>query len=172
MSEEIIKSAYLDYKVSIRLAGVIDLIAGEAKYQLTCFSSFQKLWMMSRTSGKRRYTEAVYNKLPQTSATCLLSFNALTGSDTTSYFANHTNKTCWKTFIENHQLLCDLGIGELSQETIVSAEKFVCRLHNVRTTDTVDSVRHILFSPTNNHNIFHQQALHFIFINCMSTIRA
>ena len=42
MSEDIIKSAYLDYKVSIRLAGVIDLIAAEAKYQLTCFSSFTR----------------------------------------------------------------------------------------------------------------------------------
>ena len=34
------RSAYLDYKVSVRLAGVIDLIAAEAKYHLTCFSSF------------------------------------------------------------------------------------------------------------------------------------
>ena len=87
----------------------------------------QKL-RMSGTSGKGRHIpmEAVYNKLPQTSATCLLSFHALTGCDTTSYFANHTKKTCWKTFIENHQLLCDLGIGENFLKKLSPQQRSLC----------------------------------------------
>ena len=36
MSDHIIQAAQLDYKVNVRLAGVIDLIAAEAKYHLAC----------------------------------------------------------------------------------------------------------------------------------------
>ena len=36
------QSSHLDYKVSIRLAGVIDLIAAEDKYHLTCLSAFTR----------------------------------------------------------------------------------------------------------------------------------
>ena len=42
VSEEIIQNASLDYKVSLRLAGVIDLIAAEAKYHLPCLQAFKK----------------------------------------------------------------------------------------------------------------------------------
>ena len=67
-------------------------------------------------------------------------------------------------------MLCDLGIGELSQETIASAEKFVCRLYNVRRTDTVDSACHIMFSttkkpehiqPTSDAFYFHLLRVHY-----------
>lgn len=42
MSDHIIQASRLDYKVSIRLSGVIDLIAAEGKYHLPCLSAFNR----------------------------------------------------------------------------------------------------------------------------------
>ena len=45
-------------------------------------------------------------------------------------------------------MMKNLGIGELTEETIKSSETFVCRIYNVHTTDSVDAARHLLFSKT------------------------
>ena len=60
----------------------------------------QHFWMMSSASKKRRYIPIaeVFYKLPTGSAPSLLPFHALTGCDTTSYIANHTKRSSWKTF--------------------------------------------------------------------------
>ena len=42
MSYQIIEASNLDYKVRIRLSGVIDLIIAEAKYHLTCLRAFTR----------------------------------------------------------------------------------------------------------------------------------
>ena len=42
MSEQIIEAAQFNYKVRVRLAGVCDLIAAEAKYHLPCLSAFKR----------------------------------------------------------------------------------------------------------------------------------
>ena len=42
MSDQIIQASHLDYKVGLQLAGVIDLIAAEAKYHLPCLSAFNR----------------------------------------------------------------------------------------------------------------------------------
>ena len=42
MSDQIIKASSLDYKIGVRLAGVIDLIVAEAKYHLTCLRAFTR----------------------------------------------------------------------------------------------------------------------------------
>ena len=57
VSDEIIQSAYLDYKVSLRLAGVIDLIAAEAKYHLPCLRAF------NRSTAKTKQDASVDNDL-------------------------------------------------------------------------------------------------------------
>ena len=103
----------------------------------------QYLWMKSGTSKKRRYIpiDAVFNKLPRSSASYLLSFHALTGCDTTSYIANHTKRSSMKIFKEHHDLLKNLGIGELAEETIKSSETFVFRIYNVPRTDSIDATR-------------------------------
>ena len=49
MSNQISEASHLDYKVSIRLSGVIDLIAAEAKYHLTC----QRVFTRSTTKTKQ-----------------------------------------------------------------------------------------------------------------------
>ncbi|KAJ8888360.1 hypothetical protein PR048_007850 [Dryococelus australis] len=64
----------------------------------------------------------------------------------------------------------NVGIGTLTEETLKSAEAFVCRIYNVHTTDSVDSARHVLFSktgkpesipPTNDALRFHFMRAHY-----------
>lgn len=45
-------------------------------------------------------------------------------------------------------MITNLGIGELTEETVQSAEKFVCKIYDVHKTDSVEAARHILFSKT------------------------
>ncbi len=42
MSSQIIQASHLDYKLGLRLAGVIEKIAAEAKYHLLCLSAFNR----------------------------------------------------------------------------------------------------------------------------------
>ncbi|KAJ8868589.1 hypothetical protein PR048_030127 [Dryococelus australis] len=69
-----------------------------------------------------------------------------------------------------HELLKNLDIGTLTEETLKSAEAFVCRIYNVHTTDSVDSARNILFSkigkpeavpPTSDALRFHLMRAHY-----------
>ena len=132
----------------------------------------EHLWMLSGTSKKWQYIpiDAVFNDLPTDSAPHLLPFHALTGCDSTSYFANHTKRSSWKVFIEHHQLLNNLGIGDLTEETIRSSETLVCRIYDVHETDSVDAARHVLFSktgkpealsPTSDALRFHLMRVHY-----------
>ena len=50
VSDQIIQDATFDYKIGLRLAGVIDLIAAEAKYHLACLRAF------SRSTAKSKQT--------------------------------------------------------------------------------------------------------------------
>ena len=99
---------------------------------------------------KRWYTsiDAVFNKLPRSSAAPLLAFQALTWCDTTSYIANHTKWSSWKIFKVHHGLLKNLCIDELTAETTTSSETFVCRICNVNRTDSIDAAQYLLFSKT------------------------
>ena len=131
--------------VSSRDTGVLLLLVPHFQ-RMQC----QHIWMKSGTSKKRRYIpiDAVFNKLPSGSASSLLAFHALTGCDTTSYIANHTKRSSWKIFKEQHGLRRNLGIGELTDDTIQSSETFVCRIYNLHRTDSIDTARHLLFSKT------------------------
>jgi hypothetical protein len=42
MSENVIQNAQYNFKVRVRLSGVSDLIAAEAKYHLPCLSAFNR----------------------------------------------------------------------------------------------------------------------------------
>ena len=89
----------------------------------------QHIWMKS---GGTYLLMQFFNKLPSGYASSLLAFHALTGCDNTSHIANHTKRSSWKTFKERHGLLKNLGIGELTYDTIQSSETFVCRKYNVQ----------------------------------------
>ena len=45
-------------------------------------------------------------------------------------------------------MLKNLGIGELTEETIKASGTFVCRIYNVYRTDSIDATRLLLFSKT------------------------
>ncbi len=145
--------------VSSRDTGVLLLLVSHFQ-RMQC----QHLWMKSGTSKKRRYTpiDAVFNKLPSGSASSLLAFHALTGCDTTSYIANHTKRS-WKISKEHHGLMKNLGIGELTDDTIQSSETLVCRIYNVHRTDSINAAPHLLFSKTGKPEAMTQQVMRSVF---------
>ena len=114
--------------------------------------SCDKLWLKAGTAKKRKYVpvHAIVEQVPFDVAVLeiLPAFHALTGSDTTSYIAGHSKKTCWKVFLQHHNLLKDLGDGELKPETAKAAELFICRLYTVPNADTVDKARSQMFVKT------------------------
>lgn len=100
----------------------------------------------------------------------LLSFHSLTECDTISYFENHSKRSSWNVFKEHHDLLENLGIGELTEYTVQFSETFVCKIYNVHSTDFVDSSWHILFSrtvkpeelsPTSDALRYHLMGVHY-----------
>jgi len=58
----------------------------------------------------------------------LIPFHALTGSDTTSFFAGHSKKTEWEVFEQHCNLLSELGLGSLTNEMKDAAESFDCKI--------------------------------------------
>ena len=132
----------------------------------------EHLWMRSGTAKQRKYIpiRETFNNLPRGAAGSLLAFHALTGCDTTSFFVNIGKKTAWKFFKESHRLLSDLGVGSLRDDTIKSAEKFVCRMYGIQKSDSTNSARHLLFSktwkpealpPTHDALRFHLMRVHY-----------
>ena len=76
-----------------------------------------------------------------------MTVHALTGSDTTSYIAGCSKKSAWKIFQTHHQLLENLGKGEMTAEALKNAEEFVCKLYNVKNVSMSTGVaRAILFN--------------------------
>ena len=99
-------------------------------HMMTC----RQLWMKAGTAKERKYipVHAIVEK-PQMEPQVLQllpAFHALTGSDSTSYIAGHTKKTCWDVFVQHSSLL--KGIGDsiiLSDNTIKNAEIFFCKVY-------------------------------------------
>jgi hypothetical protein len=110
----------------------------------------QKVWMKTGTAKQRKYlpihTIVEHLRLHQDALEALPAFHALTGSDTTSYLAGHTKKTCWVTFKEHYRLLQCLGEDpDLRDKTIQEAEEFVCKLYGVSDTSNINEARCKLF---------------------------
>ncbi|KAL8561352.1 hypothetical protein ACOMHN_040430 [Nucella lapillus] len=110
----------------------------------------QKVWMKTGTAKQRKYlpvhTIVEHLRLHQDALEALPAFHALTGSDTTSYLAGHTKKTCWVTFKEHNCLLQCLGEDpDLRDKTIQEAEEFVCKLYGVSDTSNINEALCKLF---------------------------
>ena len=74
----------------------------------------------------------VFDILPVGSNVFLPAFHALTGSDFTSFIANHTKTTMFNTFLEHHSLLTGLGAKKnLSPQLFASVERFLCHIYKV-----------------------------------------
>ena len=93
--------------------------------------SCQQQWMKAGTARKRKYipVHVIVEKLqmkPQV-LQLLPAFHALTGSDSTSYIAGHTKKTCWDAFLKHNCVLNGLGADTvLTDHRVQAAEVFFC----------------------------------------------
>ena len=72
-------------------------------------------------------------------------FHALTVSDTTSYFAGHTKRKALPIFLDNTELLSQLGRDPLTETTVKECESFICKLHSTPEASTTDEARVTLF---------------------------
>lgn len=133
----------------------------------------RQLWMRAGTSKKPKYLpvhtvrESMKPVVPNIET--ILCFHAVTGCDTVSFFAGHSKKTAWKTFLEQPALLDGLGSGELNNTTITSAEKFICRVYG-SDEESCNRARVTLFSkcrasealpPTSDAAEFHIRRAHY-----------
>ena len=59
-----------------------------------------------------------------------LGFHSITGCDTVSHFSGYDKKKSWKVFEKHSEFLRNLGVGSLTEETIFSAEQFVCKMYS------------------------------------------
>ncbi|KAK3885189.1 hypothetical protein Pcinc_010581 [Petrolisthes cinctipes] len=135
----------------------------------------QQIWMKAGTAKDRKYIpiHAVVEKLQMEEEVLELlpGFHALTGSDSTSYIAGHTKKTCWNVFRQHSHLLKGLGEGpEFSDSTIMDAKVFFCKLYGAINTNNINEVRLGMFvkgmtierlPPTRDALKFHIQRVHF-----------
>lgn len=165
-----VKSQAASIVVSARDTDILVLLLAHF-HRMPC----QKVWMKTGTAKQRKYlpVHAVVGhlNLEPDVLEALPAFHALTGSDTTSYLAGHTQKTCWRTFKEHHHLLQSLGEGPaLGDNTIQDAEEFMCKLYGVLDTLNINEARCKLFvkgvtpeklPPTRNALSYHIRRSHF-----------
>ena len=97
-------------------------------------------------------------------------FHAVTGCDSISQFGGHGKKTAWQVFQKHHMDLDDLGKGYPTENTVVSAEKFICKMYGIPEVDTCNKARVKLFClgraqdnlpPTSDAAKFHIMRSHY-----------
>ena len=153
--------------VSVRDTDVLMLLLAHYD-QMQC----QSLFMKAGTSKQPKYipVHEIRKRVPDDQISTLLAFHAITGCDSVSQFSGHSKKTAWCVFQRNHNDLSNLGKGPITEDTILSAEKFICRLYRVPDADTCDKARVKLFCvgraqealpPTSDAAKFHIRRAHY-----------
>ena len=112
--------------------------------------SCKQLWMKVGTSKKPKYLpiHMIRENLKQTvpGVKTILSFHAIAGCDTVSYFAGHSKKTSWKTFTEHQRLLRNLENGDLDYSTVRSVKTFICGISSVTDAENCNKAHATMFS--------------------------
>ncbi|ROL03949.1 UDP-N-acetylglucosamine/UDP-glucose/GDP-mannose transporter [Anabarilius grahami] len=103
--------------------------------------------MKAGTAKKPLYIKVHDIKMSNEILDGLLAFHAITGCDTTSQFTGTGKRTTWKVFQQCPHLLHNFGEDEVPSPAILSsAEQFVCKLYDPKTTSTsIQDVRCALF---------------------------
>ena len=103
--------------------------------------------MKAGTAKKPRYVKVHDIKMSNEILNGLLAFHATTGCDTTSQFTGIGKRTAWKVFQQCPHLLHNFGEDDVPSPAILSsAEQFVCKLYDPKTTNTlIHEVRCALF---------------------------
>jgi len=134
-----------------------------------------KMWMKAWSAKKRKFipVHAIVEHLQMNREVLkiLRCFHALTGSDTTSYLAGHSKKTCWEVFKVHHNLLRGIGnIPVLTDQTIKDAEEFVCKIYGAAAASSTNEVRVSMFvkgvtndklPPTSDALLYHIKRSHY-----------
>jgi hypothetical protein len=114
--------------VSARDAGTHGMLIANI-HQMTC----NKISMKAGTAKNRKFipVHAVEHLQMNSDVLEILpGFHALTGSDTTSYLAGNSKKTCWEVFKVQHSLPKGLENSlVLSDQSIKDAEEFVWNVY-------------------------------------------
>ena len=106
-----------------------------------------RLYMKAGTSKEPKYfpVHAIREVLSADQIDTLLAFHAVTGCESVSQFCGHGKKTAWQVFQKHHKDLADLGKGYLTENTVVSAEQFICKMYGIPKFDTCNKARVKLF---------------------------
>jgi hypothetical protein len=133
----------------------------------------KKVWMKTGTAKHRQYIP-VHNiakrpDMEKAKLQNLIGFHAITGSDSTSFLSGQGKVSGWKVFQQHHQLLANLGKGQLTDDTSKEAELFVCKLY-ISNCETADGARTIMFRkatapenlpPSSDALSFHIKRAHY-----------
>lgn len=96
-----------------------------------------EIWMKAGTAKKHRYIKVHDIKMSNEILDGLLAFHAITVCDTNSQFTGIGKRTVWKVFQQCLHLLHNFGEDEVPSPAILSsAEQFVCKLYDPKTTST------------------------------------
>ena len=89
----------------------------------------QEIWMQT---GKQSHKFIKVHQIciQNTMRDSLLGYHAITGCDTVNHFRGYGRKESWKVFEKYSKLLKSLGVGILTDETILRAEHFVCTMYS------------------------------------------
>lgn len=131
-----------------------------------------ELYMKAGTSADPKYIpiHKIQEQISQEQTESLLGFHAITGCDSVSQFSGHGKKTTWQVFLQHHNDLFGIGKGNLSDNTIKSAEKFICKLYGVPEVQSCDQARVKLFClarpqeslpPTSDAALSHIKRSHY-----------
>ncbi|KAG0723506.1 hypothetical protein GWK47_042571 [Chionoecetes opilio] len=105
------------------------------------------LWMNAGTPKKQHLVPVHSITITDSQRTSLLAFHAVTGSDSTSQFAGIGKRSAWAIFLNNSQLLQNLGREDFLDENVLAdAESFVCKLYGPSSqNNSIQQVRCDLF---------------------------
>ncbi len=106
----------------------------------------QEIWFKAGTTRQHRNIKIHSIEMPLDVRGNLVAFHAITGCDTVSSFYGIGKKKAWKVFLKHPHLLQNLGLGEITTETVAKAEEFVCRLYQPNSALTsINKVRSKMF---------------------------
>ena len=93
------------------------------------------------TQQRRIQIKKIYDELGPAKAAALPGFHAFMGADITGSFAGKGKLQCWKIFNQPDedviQAFTDIGSSkEISENTCIAIEKFVCRLYRPKSKIT------------------------------------
>ena len=115
-----------------------------------------ELWMSTGTQKNPRYIPVhdLAKSMSQSLLDALIPFHTITGCDTTSFIAQHSKSTIWKTLesepITNSLLINKLGDDTLEESDYKNVEKFFCVLYGMPLLDDINQVRYHLFLKKSN----------------------